>query len=463
MNSDNRGWLTRLRQRKILVILASIGLLGGLTVWLLQDTLRGGTFKTVLSLPQAHDIKEGTPLTYRGVEVGKVLSLTPEAKGVAVEVKIWPKDRLIPSQSAIKPLELKGKTVLNITPSTALSTDSIQAKPLDVDCDPNSIICSEKRSQVDKVTPGSILKAVNSLPDVNKNVENIEQNVEDIHTSLKGIDQLSKDVSKLIVTLNKSQIPAKVDKTLVSAERAATDISQLANKIGRLSDTANSLLQEVQQTNTIPRLNSTLTSVGNVADRVDFFIAVNQTNVANTLNNIGETSQELTIIMRQLTNLAKEVKDSQLLEKADNSGLFQNLATISANTAELSNKLIDFSDRLTDPETVLKLQQILDSARTMFENINKITSDVDELTGNPKLREEIRKLIEGLSNLLSSIQLLEEQIAYGESMEKMKNSLNSALPSSSSQQLTPQIPNKESSSVAKLVPVQSLDFQNSEN
>ncbi len=450
MNSEDRGWLTRLRPKKVVIVLGSISLLVGVTIWLLRDTLRGGSFRAILALPQAPGITEGTPLTYRGVEVGKVLSLTPKPEGVAVEVKIWPKDRLIPSQSSLKPLEFEGKKVLNITPLASLPPDGVQAKPLDVNCDPQLIVCSTERSPNSDISLGSLLQAVNSIPDVNNNVANINHGVENIQSSLEGIDKISQDVSQLLGTLDKSQTPAKIEATLVSAERAAKDISQAANKIGRLSDTANSLLQEVKQTRTIARVNATLTSVEQVADRIDLFIAFNQNNVANTLTNIGQTSEELTITLRQLNAIAQEIQENELLQNVNNDQLLNNLATISANTAELSTKLLDFSTQFNDPQTILKLQQILDSARTMFENVNKITSDLDELTGNPQLREEIRKLIEGLSNLLSSTQFLQEQIAYNQSLEQAKKTLKYSLSS------TPQLTTKTPSSVPTLLPVKPL-------
>jgi phospholipid/cholesterol/gamma-HCH transport system substrate-binding protein len=46
--------------------------------------------------------------------------------------------------------------------------------------------------------------------------------------------------------------------------------------------------------------------------------------------------------------------------------------------------------------------------------VEKITSDLDELTGDPQLRQNLRLLINGLSGLVSSTQQLEQQtqLAY---------------------------------------------------
>jgi phospholipid/cholesterol/gamma-HCH transport system substrate-binding protein len=48
------------------------------------------------------------------------------------------------------------------------------------------------------------------------------------------------------------------------------------------------------------------------------------------------------------------------------------------------------------------LRETLDSARATFANAKKITADLDELTGDPKLRSNIRNLINGLGGLLST-------------------------------------------------------------
>jgi phospholipid/cholesterol/gamma-HCH transport system substrate-binding protein len=450
MHSNERGWLTRPRLRKVGVVLGGIGLLVGSIAWFLRDSWGGGSFRAVLSLPQAHGITPGTPLTYRGVTIGRVLSLTPKPQDVAVEVQIWPQDRLIPRQSAINPLELKGKTVLNIIPLASFPAGGVPSKPLDKNCDPKLIICSTGRSANRGFGLGSLLNSVTLLPEMNSGVQSIEREVKDINTRLQGIDKLSQEAGELLDTINGNKTPAKFDSALVSAERAARDVSRLADKLGKLSDNTNSLLGEIEQAGTIAKANSTLTSVGRAADRVDFFLAVNQSNLTNTLTSIGQTSRQLAVTLQRLNAIARQVEDLKLLNRLDNSQLLKDLVVMSNNTADLSKKLLEFSTQLSDPQTSLKLRQILDSASSMFENLNKITSDLDDLTGNPKFREEIRRLIEGLSNLLSSTQLLQEQITYAESLGQMRSVLSVPLPPAT----MPESPTENVSRI--LLPVQPI-------
>ena len=69
------------------------------------------------------------------------------------------------------------------------------------------------------------------------------------------------------------------------------------------------------------------------------------------------------------------------------------------------------------------LEKTLNSARASFENIQKITSDVDELTGNPQFRQDLENLIQGLSNLTSSTQLLEQQVGYDRDLKRIASEI----------------------------------------
>ena len=55
--------------------------------------------------------------------------------------------------------------------------------------------------------------------------------------------------------------------------------------------------------------------------------------------------------------------------------------------------------------------------------MQKITSDVDELTGNPEFRENVDKLIQGLRNLVSSTQLLQQQLEYDRAFKNLASEI----------------------------------------
>jgi phospholipid/cholesterol/gamma-HCH transport system substrate-binding protein len=61
-----------------------------------------------------------------------------------------------------------------------------------------------------------------------------------------------------------------------------------------------------------------------------------------------------------------------------------------------------------------------------FQNAQKITSDLDELTGDPAFRDNLRELVNGLSGLVSSTQQLQQQIQVAESLDSVKAAVNNS-------------------------------------
>jgi len=104
--------------------------------------------------------------------------------------------------------------------------------------------------------------------------------------------------------------------------------------------------------------------------------------------------------------------------------LLENLETLSANAAEASTNLRDVTKTLNDPNNLLVLQQTLDSARVTFENTQKITSDLDELTGNPQFRQNLEQLVNGLSGLVSSTEQVEQQVKFAATLDSVKASID---------------------------------------
>jgi phospholipid/cholesterol/gamma-HCH transport system substrate-binding protein len=86
---------------------------------------------------------------------------------------------------------------------------------------------------------------------------------------------------------------------------------------------------------------------------------------------------------------------------------------------------------LNNPNNTVLLQQTLDSARATFENTQKITSDLDELTGDPAFRENVRRLVNGLGKLVSSTQQLQQQVEVAQQLEPVSSEINTAIANAS--------------------------------
>ncbi len=381
-----------------LMLLVSAGLLGILIIWVRNISFGTRSYRATIVFPNAGGMTPGTRVAYRGVRIGQVTSVEPQPEGVAIAVEIA-KDYLIPTNSRIEATQagLVGETSIDITPLQSLPPNEDIANPLDPNCEPSLIICN-----------GSILQGEGKL-DVNALIR-----------SLLRISNLISDpqVTTVVrsIAQNASGSLGEISELLEDAKESGglENLNSTLTSLTQTSDEISSLLAEVRQKGSIDTLNSTLTSVGAVTEEIRIFLVVNQTNLATTLDSISQTSDQLRLTTKSLTPLIQQVEQGELLK---------NLETLSANTAELTANLRNFSANIDDPQVQSQLQQTLNSARAAFANILKITSDLDELTGNPELRQDLERLIRGLSNLTSSTQILQQQVEYDRQFKRISSEM----------------------------------------
>jgi phospholipid/cholesterol/gamma-HCH transport system substrate-binding protein len=139
-------------------------------------------------------------------------------------------------------------------------------------------------------------------------------------------------------------------------------------------------------------------------------VSSNRSSLVSTLDNINQTSAQLQSVVGKL---APAIEEGNLVE---------NLQTLSANAAEASGNLRNLTDAVGSSENVVLLQQTLDSARSTFQNAQKITADLDELTGDPAFRENLKNLVNNLSGLVSSTQQLQQQTQLAQELAPMEGS-----------------------------------------
>jgi phospholipid/cholesterol/gamma-HCH transport system substrate-binding protein len=419
-----------------LMLLASVGALIGLVLWLSNVGFGGRSFRATFIFPNAGGMNAGTPVSYRGVRVGQVVNIQPEPEGVAIEVSISPANLLIPSNSLVEALQsgLVGETTIDITPLQSLPPEGIQHKPLDKKCDPAIIICNGSRIQgqgrLDVNTLiRSLLKISNIIsdPEVTAAVQSLFQRSS---LALDNLSQLSGDANTLLREAQQTGSIRRLNSTLDNISQL-TDKAVQENSIGNLNNTLRSIDQtagdlsalsrkttgvigNLQNSGAINRVDSTLTTVEDAARQIDQFFAVNQSRLTITVDSIRETSDQLRTTVARLDPVLSEVEQSKIIG---------NLETMSNNAVVLTDDLKNFSRQLNDPSTVIMLQQILDSARSVFDNLQKVTSDVDQITGDPQLRQDLINLIRGLNNLVSSTQHLQEQVYYAQVLDTFSVSL----------------------------------------
>ena len=349
-----------------LLILIGLGLFAGLILWLRGISVGNRGYKVVIDFANVAGMEVGTPVRYRGVAVGKITKTRPGPNGVEVEVDISPADLLIPNEVTVEANQsgLLGSTSIDITPRKQL-TAAVDAKPLDAKCDTNLILCNKSRLS------GRVGVSVDEL----------------IRSSMTFANAYSS--------------PAFVSNVQTLTKNSAQAAAEVAALSREFKSVAVVVKQQVSTLSASSRnVDRTVTKLGLTADQVNSLLATNRSNLVGTLGNINVITTQLRTTVATLNPIVGRVQQGQLL---------QNLETLSANAAQASANLRDVSTALNSPSNLAGLQQTLDSARATFQNVQKITSDLDELTGDPAFRTNVRKLVNGLSGLVSSSQQLQQQ------------------------------------------------------
>jgi phospholipid/cholesterol/gamma-HCH transport system substrate-binding protein len=440
------------------LILIGIGLFGGLVLWLRGVQIGNRNYKFAVEFASAQGMQIGTPVRYRGVAVGKITALKPGPNGVDVILEISPGNLVMPRDVAIEANKsgLIGEASIDITPNGILPESLLTANPFSSDC-PAEIICQNSRLKgqagvsLDELIRSTVrLANLYTDPSLFNNIKSIAENtantakgaakltedlssltktakgeIQNLSQSVKGeFSDLNQSVKGELGTLNQS---LKGEVGILSQslrgeigslnESAKGELSAVANDIRKATATAENSTKEV----TAAAINSanSVTQAANqitlTANQLNALVATNKSTIVSTLNNINQSSQELRVAVNSLSPTINRINQGQLLN---------NLEVLSANAAQASANLRDLSSTINNPANLLLLQQTLDSARATFQNVQKITSDVDEITGDPAFRNNIRKLINGLGGLLGSTEQLRQQVTVAQTLATLSQQAN---------------------------------------
>ncbi|MDZ8185687.1 MAG: MlaD family protein [Nostoc sp. ChiSLP02] len=383
-----------------LLLLLGLGVFTILFLWINRVNTGRGSYKAIIEFANAGGMQKGTPVRYRGVKVGNISQIRPGANVIDVEIEIVQKDLIIPRDVAIEANQsgLISESMIDITPRTTLPTGVAIAKPLDKDCNANLIVCN-----------GSRLRGQVGI----------------------SVDELIRSSTELANAYNQPKFYRNINGVLESATVAAnsfTDLSQdlrtltksLRQQLNAFSATANSVQRATNQLNesateTVNQFGVTATQANRLLTNLDNLLVTNRSALVNALNNITETSNQLRVTVSSLSPAVNRFTQGELLN---------NLEALSNNAAQASANLRDATKTLNDPKNIVVLQQTLDSARVTFENTQKITSDLDELTGDPTFRQNLRQLVNGLSSLVSSTQQMQQQVQVATTLDSVKTAVN---------------------------------------
>lgn len=344
-----------------ILILLGIGVFCGGLLWLKGFRFGEDGFSFDIKFPDASGLDVGSTVRFRGVQVGKVQSLSIQSDVAIVKVAIANPSLIIPRQSIIETSQsgFLSNAVIDILPQTDVTANA-SSNPLSDQCNNQIVICSGK--SIDGTVGVSFTK-------------------------------LLRQTSATLRQVNDSNLIGNLSTTLKSTTEAANSIKQLSK---RVSTTVSGVDKQLNQFGeTASQISNAAASVGKTANSAESFLSSNRVALANTLQSISNTSKEAQTLLASAKPL---LADGEFIG---------NLKKLSESASETADNLRLASKEINNPETIASLRATLDAARITFANAQKISSDLDELTGDPKFRSNIRNLVNGLSGLVSSGSTLE--------------------------------------------------------
>ena len=390
-----------------LLLLLGLSAFGVILLWLNKITPGQPSYKAIIEFTNAGGMQKGSAVRFRGVKIGSITTVKPGTNTIEVEIQINSSNLIIPSNSLIEANQsgLISENIIDITPQKE-PLGTVTAKPLDKDCNPSLIICNGSRLKgVIGISADELIRQSSNFAaqySSEKFYKNVNRTLENSANAAANIANLSKDLQDLSKTF-KGQINVFSD-TAATLQRSTTQLTATTTKTAdQLGTTAKDFSVTAKQASRL------LTNLDNL-------VSTNRSSLVGTLNSMTQTSNQLRQTVTSLSPAINRLTQGKLLD---------NLETLSANAAEASANLKDASKTLNDPKNIVLLQQTLDAAKSTFENTQKITADLDELTGDPKFRQNMLRLVNGLSKLVSSSQEIQEQTKVAVTLDALKATANS--------------------------------------
>lgn len=369
------GLRTRQEGAVGLLIVAGLGLFGGLIAWIQSVGLGQQRYRVVVEFEDAKGMQVGAVLRYRGVEIGKAVQIRPNSRTVSVEVEVtaptlrMPGDSIVEVQSAA----LLGEKYMDIVTQEEMENEDSLPLPTDPSCNPEVIVC-EGSILVGIAPPDltDLIRSSNQIAELFTNpliVTALEEFASGAGQATSGLTDITKNFAELTTSLNAEM--GNLSTTITNVGTAANEVGAAAGEIQATAGEARSILED------------------------------NRSALTQTLNGFSNASDGLVALMGDLSPAVQRVTQGEMLD---------NLETLSKNLRQTSAQLVVAGRALNSPENTQMLQDLLESARTTFQNTQKITTDLDELTGDPNLRDDVRRLLQGVGQLFGAAEQLDRQL-----------------------------------------------------
>ena len=254
-------------------------------------------------------------------------------------------------------------------------------------------------------------------------------------TAIESANTINQSVATIGGTVNElgstaKEITASINEFGSTANEIGSTVSQLqstATELNSLVSNVNGLVVANRSTlvQTLDNLSQTSEELQLAVNNVNGLVVANRSTLVQTLDNISQTTEDLQVAVNRLDPAIAQVETG--LNQAKIPELLANLEQMSVNAVQVSSDAAQATANLRDlsnPTNLILLQQTLDSARATFENAEKITSDLDRLTGDPTFFNDLRQLLDSLNDLLSVTEQLEEQTAIAHNLDPIRQVVN---------------------------------------
>jgi phospholipid/cholesterol/gamma-HCH transport system substrate-binding protein len=395
-----------------LFFLFGVIVFGSVVFYLKGRNPQNPEYQVKLLFENAGGLKEGARVYYRGVAVGTVIGIQPSSNGVEILTEIDGSLR-IPKNVSVSTLRsgLLGEVSINVVPQSEIPDTAVTINPLDKKKCPQQqfILCDGQK--INGITYPDVVESLSLLADRINNdqlFELLTQTLINVNETTEKMTTLTDEATTVAGQLNQS------------LKTFSTTSSKIGNTADSLTLTADALTTTANvASDQIDHLGNSYSNVGLelnlLANKINLLIDDNRTNFSNAVASFSTTTAEVSRLINNTDKLLSNVNPDDVV------AMSKNLNQTSENLANISRDLKQISEELNDPTNLVTLQETLDSARVTFANTAKITADIDEFTGDPEFRNNLRKLVDGLGNLVSYTEMLEKQVELAKMLEEFEN------------------------------------------
>ena len=398
-------------------LFALLGLLiiGGVVSWLRGGRLGTQGYQIIVTFEDANGLQVGAPVSYRGVSVGKVINLKPSSNGIETILEIESDELKIPRGATVELQRygLLGETSVKLVPDVTLSEQALKLQPLAQDCQKNGeILCAGQK--LTGTTGSELVSSLTRLSDAYSDPEfvgTLNTTARNASLAAARVATMSEEIAKLAKTANRQ---------VASLGQTTQAVTSAANQTATLSYNLNQVISRNQT-----YLAQTLQESGRLMVNLNQLVTENRQQVGATLTSIEVTSNTLQVLAQDM-NETVEIFNVQM-QQVDGQQMAADLSQILANAVVTSENLKKLSTDFNDPTLLLTVQRTLDSARVTFENVQKITADIEQFTGDPVFQENLKRLVEGMGALVSSAETLEGQLYTAQTLDHSTRQLQSQI------------------------------------